>query len=133
VYARSEENATHNAGAVSVSAGIKTPQSGTMTMVYYWVDEHGKLAASNVTIDDSTGEYVINLPAGQNVIFIAKDLAATTSYRWYLNGTLSGNTTETYIFPDPASPPITSGETHRLGLFVNNGMWLNTNFVIKVQ
>jgi uncharacterized repeat protein (TIGR02543 family) len=135
VYARSKENTTHDTGTANVSAGITTTQSGTMNMVYYWVDEHGALGASiggTAPVINSNGEYVINLPVGQSVTFTANNLSAS-SYMWYLNGTLSGNTTSAYTFPGPTSPPVTSGETHRLGLFVNNGMWLNTNFIIKVQ
>jgi len=107
--------------SVVVKAGDSKQVSIDMSqarIVFYWVNEHGELAA--------TANGVTSIHKG-DTLDIAADAAGYTVKHWYLNGKDTGFTGDPYVFTGTVTGK------HVVGLFVEKGGNLfNTNITITV-
>ena len=122
IYARSAENDNYNPGAPNVSDPVDTEptETGTGKNIFFWLDEHGDLAATNNGVTSAAPGIRITISA------LDEDF---DSYEWHLNGdvVLSGETEYVYVF----SSWVTG--KYIVGLFVEkDGGFYNTNIQITV-
>jgi len=95
------------------------PITGTVKFEYFWLDQHDSLITTNsgtvnITADETLA--ITSLIDGYSVL------------NWYLNGTNTGETGDTFYFSN-----ATAGN-HTIGLFVTkNGKLYNTNITVTVE
>jgi len=111
--------------ASGLSAGTLTVNpAGTAKIVLSWSDEHDELAVSTATKTNG----VFTVDSGNSVTFTAESSSSLSQFKWLLNGTDTGISTETYTFNEKGVGK------HTVGLLVEkSGKWYSTNFDIIVQ
>jgi hypothetical protein len=117
IFARARESDNYNAGAVSGSLVVTTPQSTSQdSFVYYWVDPNGILVTSS-EIETSVG----------GTVTITAQAAGYNVVNWYVNSFDYGHSGNTYEFSR------TTPGRYVVSLFVEReGMLYNTDITIVV-